>query len=110
MHLAWQTLMRHVRANHAQARAKQATAEATLLVMRRPHECDGQDNELEAWLSDAHGVAGVARALAQNQGGTIGELGRHHAHDKARSWGGNLRKRCKLGVHTSAGKGRQGFA
>ena len=84
MHLEWGTLLEQARANHAQARANQATAEPTLLAMRRSHgEWHGQDGELDAWFSDAHGVAEVARSLDQSQGGTKEERGRHRAHDKA---------------------------
>jgi hypothetical protein len=84
MQLEWGTLLEQARANHAQARANQATAEATLLALRRTHgEWDGQDDELGAWFSDAHGGAEVARALVANQGGTKEELGRRQAHVKA---------------------------
>jgi len=84
MQLEWGTLLEQARANHAQARANQATAEATLVAMRRTHgEWDGQDDELGAWFSDAHGVAEVARVLVANQGGTKEELGRRQADVKA---------------------------
>ena len=49
MQLEWATLLEQ--------------AEATLLAMRRSHgEWRGQAGELEAWSSDAHGVAEVAGA------------------------------------------------
>ena len=68
MQLEWGTLLEQARANHAQAcanheqaRANQATARATLLAMRRSQgEWLCQDGELDAWFSDAHGVAEVA--------------------------------------------------
>ena len=76
MQFEWETLLEQARAHHALARAVQATAEATLLVMRRAHGgCDGQDGEWEAWWSDAHGVDEVARALVQSQGGTNAKTG-----------------------------------
>lgn len=75
MQLQWETLLEQARANHAQACANQATAEATLLAMRRTHaEWDGRDGEMEAWLSDAHGVAEVTRALTVSQGGAKGTI------------------------------------
>ena len=40
-------------------------------------------NELDAWFSDAHGVAEVTKSLVRSQGGTNEEHGRHQAHDKA---------------------------
>ena len=98
MQLEWGTLLEQARANHAQASANheqaranqatacanQATAEAALLAMRRNQgKWLGQDDELDAWLSDAHGVAEVATVLVQSQGGINEEHGRHRAHDKA---------------------------
>ena len=80
----WGTLLEQARANHIQARANQATAGAKLLAMcRSPGEWHGQDGELDAWFSDVHGVAEVARSLVQSQGGTKEERGWHRAHDKA---------------------------
>jgi hypothetical protein len=61
MQLAWETLL-------AQARANQATAEATLLTMRSHAsvmQCRGE--ELQAWELDAHGIADVAQALVESQ-------------------------------------------
>ena len=88
MQLEWGTLLEQARANHAQACANQAFAEAPLLAMRRSHgEWHGQDGELEAWFSDAHGVAVVAGAMFQSQGGTMEEPGPHRAHDKAGNQG-----------------------
>ena len=48
MQFEWETLLEQARAHHALARAVQATAEATLLVMRRAHGGHGQDGELDA--------------------------------------------------------------
>lgn len=77
-------------ANHAQTCANQAIAEATLLAMRCAHASgwDGQDGELEAGHSNAHGVAEVTRALDVSHGGTKEEPGRHQAHGKAGDQGG----------------------
>lgn len=91
LQLEWGTLLEQTRANHAhacanheQAHASQAVAEATLLAMRRCQaEWLCQDDELYAWFSDAHGVVEVAKELARSQGGINEELGRHQAHDKA---------------------------
>ena len=91
MQFEWETLLEQARANHAQAsanheqaRANQATAEAALLAMRRNQgKWLGHDDELDAWFSDAHGVAEVAKSLVRSQGGTKEECGRHQAHDKA---------------------------
>ena len=83
MQFEWETLLEQARAHHALARAVQATAEAALLVMRRAHGGHGQDGELDAWFSDAHGFAEVAKSLVRSQGGTKEEYGRHQAHDKA---------------------------
>ena len=98
MQLEYGTLLEQARANHAQAcanheqaranqvpaRANQATAEATLLAMRRSQgEWFCLDGGLDAWFLDAHGVAEVARVLAQSQDSTNEEPGRHQAHDKA---------------------------
>ena len=61
MQLAWETLL-------AQARANQATAEATFLTMRSHAsvmQCRG--DELQAWELDAHGIADVAKALVESQ-------------------------------------------
>ena len=81
MRLGWGTLLEQACANHAQACANQATAEATLLAMRRSQgEWHGQDGELDAWFSDAQGVAEVAKSLVRSQSGTKEECGRHQAH------------------------------
>lgn len=54
-----------------------------LLAMRRSQgKWLGQDDELDAWFSDAHGVAEIATVLVQSQGGIKEEPGRHPAHDK----------------------------
>ena len=88
MQFEWETLLEQARANHAQAsanheqaRANQATAEAALLTLRRNQgKWLGHDDELDAWFSDAHGVAEVATVLVHSQGGIKEEPGRH---DKA---------------------------
>ena len=63
----------------------QAFAKAINLAMCRAYasEWDVQDVELEAWFSDAHGVAEVARALVVSQSGCEEKLGRHQAHGRA---------------------------
>ena len=61
MQLAWEILL-------AQARANQATSEATLLTMRSHAsvmQCRG--DELQAWELDAHGIADIAKALVESQ-------------------------------------------
>ena len=86
MQLGCGPLLEQARANHAQARANQTPAEATLLAMHRSQGgWHGQDGELDAWFLDPPGVAEVARSLVQSQSGTKEERGRHRAHDKA-SW------------------------
>ena len=85
MQFEWETLLEQARANHAQAsanhqqaRANQATAEAALLTLRRNQgKWLGHDDELDAWFSDAHGVAEVATVLVQSQRGIKEERGRH---------------------------------
>ena len=74
--LSGETLLEQARANHAQAsadheqaRANQASAEAALLTLRRNQgKWLGHDDELDAWFSDAHGVAEGATVLVR-QGG-----------------------------------------
>ena len=103
MQLEWGTLLEQARAHHAQARANQTTAEATLLAMHRSHgEWHGQDYELDAWFSDAQGVAEVAKSLVRSQSGSEPE--RH----QGRVWA--TPSTCKLGVHTSTSRDQQGLA
>ena len=64
-----------------QARANRATAETTLLAMRRSHVRNGQDGELEACFSDAHGVADVAVAILVGQECEFSDIGDDSAQD-----------------------------
>ena len=85
MQLAWEILL-------AQARANQATAEATLLTMRSHAsvmQCRG--DELQAWELDAHGSADVAKALVES----------HSAEDGAHVVVGSV-DASSTGVHVGA--------
>ena len=118
MQFEWETLLEQARANHAQAsanheqaRANQATAEAALLALRRNQgKWLGHDDELDAWFSDAHGVAEVATVLVQSQGGIKEEPGRHDeasvepsVYGELKDWlDGLIQEEC--GRHQAHGK------
>ena len=84
-----------------QARANRATAEATLLANRRAHLRNGQDGELDAWLSDTHGVTEVTKAMVVSQECEVYNIGGGSAQD-----GGGF---GVLGGHTNKREDLAGF-
>ena len=82
MQLAWEAVLAQAQTNamvmegqRELVHIRRVMAEATLLAIREAHGCcevPGQDDELQAWFHDAHGVAAIANASGYGFGNVHG--------------------------------------